>query len=175
MPIDISGPETTAPRQPAFRKETRAVALPIACGLGLAAIALTFTAFNSETVVATGFERAFAALQKPAIKVATRAYDGIAGSEEFWLRSNANANLVKAVAVGQEITLAANGTERHLTITGVTDADDTITHIQTSASRALLITCREGDADTSREIRFRLDANHIIELPAGPIATQRAL
>lgn len=170
MPIDTATPMNTAPS-----KEPRAVTLPLACGLGMAAIALTFTTFNSETAVTTGFERAFAALQKPAVKVATRAYDGIAGTEEFWLHSNANAHLVKAVAVGQEITLASNGTERRLTITSVTDADEAITHIQTAASHALLVTCREGDATTGREIRLRLDANQITELPAGSIATQRAL
>jgi hypothetical protein len=170
MPIDTATPMNTAPR-----REPRAVTLPLVCGLGMAAIALTFTTFNSETAVTTGFERAFAALQKPTVKVATRAYDGIAGTEEFWLRSNANAHLVKAVAVGQEITLASNGTERRLTITSVADADEAITHIQTAASRALLVTCREGDASTGHEIRFRLDANQITELPATPIATQRAL
>jgi hypothetical protein len=170
MPIDSSSSKSTAPR-----KETRAVAFPVACGLGMAAIALTFTAFNSEAVVATGFERAFAALQKPAVKIDGRAYDGIAGTEEYWLRPVANANLVKALTVGQEFTLAAGGSERRLTITNVAATDDAITHIQTAAGRALLVTCREGDASTGREIRFRLDANQITELPAGALATQRIL
>ena len=171
--------DTATPTITARRTEHRAVKMPIACGLGMAAIVMTFTSFNSETVVATGFERAFAALQKPIIKLTSRSYDGIAGSEEFWLRSNPNASLVKAVAVGQELTLAANGTERRLTITSVSDADNAITHIQTAASRALLVTCREGDASSGREIRFRLDANHIVELPAGtsdtsPVTTSAA-
>ncbi len=171
MPINTAIPKATVPR-----KESRAVSLSsLACGLGMAAVALTFTSFNSETVVATGFERAFAALQKPAIKIAARADDGIAGTEEFWLRPVTNANLVKALTIGQEITLATGGTERRLTITNVAAADDAITHIQTSAGRALLVTCREGDASTGREIRFRFDAHQITELPAGSAATQRTL
>lgn len=173
MPMDTATPKTTVP----FKgpKKGPMAAAQLACGAGLAAFALTFTSFNSETLVATGFEKAFAALHTPADKVSGRAYDGIAGSEEFWLRSRANAHLIKAVAVGQHITLAANGTERHLTITSVADADDAITHIQTSPHRALLVTCREGDAVSGREIYFRLDANQITELPTAPVASQRAL
>ncbi|MEQ1694904.1 MAG: hypothetical protein ABL901_03595 [Hyphomicrobiaceae bacterium] len=170
MPIDSTTQSSTAPR-----KGARAVALPVACGLGMAVIALIFTTFNSEKVVATGFERAFAALQKPTVNAVGRAYDGIAGTEEFWLQPIKNGNLVKAVAVGQQITVAANGTERRLTITNIDEAGDAMTHIQTSASRALLVTCREGDATTGRVIRFRLDANQFTELPAGAITTQRTL
>lgn len=169
MPMDTASPKKSAPY-----KGPKAVAQAL-CGVGLAAIALTYPTLNSETIVTSGFERAFAALQTPATKVSGRAYDGVVGSEEFWLRSNANANLINAVAVGQQITLAANGTERHLTITSVADADDAITHIQTSPLRALLVTCREGDAVSGREIYFRLDANQITELPVAPIASQRAL
>lgn len=171
MPFD-----STSTTSSAHHQERRTLALPLTCGLGMAALALTFLTFNSEAVVATGFERAFTALQKPATRGPTRSFDGIAGTEEFWLQPVIATNLVKAVAVGQEITIAANnGTQRRLTITSVDDSGDAITHIQTSASRALLITCREGDASTGREIRFRLDANQITEMPAGAIATQRTL
>lgn len=171
MPIDNS-----ATSKPAVNS-SRSVVAPAAFGLGLALAALTITAFNAETVVATGFERAFADLQKSTAQVATRAYDGVSGSEEFWLRNEANANLVKAVTVGRHLTLSANGTERRLVITGVSDADDTVTHIQTPGNRALLVTCREGDDTNAREVLFRLDSGQMTELPASgtPSARQRAL
>jgi hypothetical protein len=157
----------------------RAAVMPLSCGLGLALMALTVTGFSSEAVVATGFERAFADLHKPlagkpATALASRAFDGISGSEEFWLRSQADAMLVKAVAVGQHLTVSVNGTERRLIITGVTDADDGVTHIQTPGNRALLVTCREGEAMTGRVVRFRLDAGQIVELP-DTATSQRAL
>lgn len=148
-------------------------------GIGFTAIAglaIVVGAINSEALVSSAFDRAFAALDKPATKAASRTFDGIAGSEDFWLRAE-NANIVKTLAVGQKITLNANGLERLLTITGVSDAADAVTHIQTTADKAriLLITCREGDARTGREVRLRLEAGQIAEVPAGATAAPRAL
>lgn len=160
MPFD------TATSDMLVKSEPRTVVLPLAAGLGLSLIALAALAFNSETVVATGFERAFAGLQKPSPDLTARAFDGVSGSEEFWLRSQADALLVKAVSVGQHLTVSSNGTERRLIITSVADADNAVTHIQTPGNRALLVTCREGDVRTGREVRFRLDAGQIVELPA---------
>lgn len=142
--------------------------------VGLAAMVLTLGAFNSEVVVANAFERAFAALEKPVARAAPTAYDGVAGTEEFWLHAQGNANVVNAVAVGQQITLTANGTQRRLTITDVSEAGDAVTHIETGGSetaggraRILLVTCREGDAKTGHEVRLRLDAGFAAEEPAG--------
>lgn len=173
MPFD------TATTNPPVKSQRRTVVFPVTISLCMALAALTAAAFNSETIVATGFERAFANLQKPSAQVSARAYDGVSGSEEFWLRSQADAMLIKAVAVGNHLTVSANGTERHLIITSVADADDAVTHIQTAGNRALLVTCREGDGRTGREVYFRLDAGQIVELPQTkaptPAPTQRAL
>ena len=163
------------PTEPANRS-TAALRL---AGVGIAAIgglAIIFGAVNSDALVSSAFDRAFAALDQPATKVASRTFDGIAGSEDFWLRAE-NANIVKTIAVGQKITLNANGLERLLTITGVSDAADAVTHIQTTADKArtLLITCREGDARTGREVRLRLEAGQIAEVSADAATAPRAL
>ena len=129
------------------------------------ALALAINATSSDTVITSGFERAFAALGQPAKTLPAKPYDGIAGTEDFWLRAPAGDQIVKAMAIGQEITLSGRGSERHLTITDVRDAGDAETHIDTTGygARVLLITCREGDAKTGREIRLRLDAGRITE------------
>ena len=143
------------------------------CAFAIAAtgaLALAINATSSETVIASGFERAFAALGQPVKALPSKTFDGIAGTEDFWLRAPAGgqivkAQIVKAMAIGQEITLSGRGSERRLTITDVRDAGDAETHIDTTGygARVLLITCREGDAGTGREIRLRLDAGRITE------------
>jgi len=183
-------PFQTAPIHSPVKNQRHKALIPGTFGVGLALIALTTIATNSETIVASGFERAFANLQNPPARTVARAYDGVSGTEEFWLRSHADALLVKAVAVGNHLTVsAADGAERRLIITSVANADDGVTHIQTAGNRALLITCREGHDSTSREVQFRLDAGQIVEIPqphasqsqtaqphaSSPVATQRAL
>ena len=143
-------------------------ALPVLCAFAIAAtgaLALAINATSSDTVIASGFERAFAALGQPAKSFAAKRFDGIAGTEDFWLRAPVGDQIIKAMAIGQEITLSGRGSERRLTITDVRDAGDAETHIDTTGygARVLLITCREGDATTGREIRLRLDAGRISE------------
>jgi hypothetical protein len=150
-------------------------AAPLLCAAAIAstgALAVVFNATNSDTVIASGFNRAFAALGQPSWMTAAKNYDGLSGSEDFWLRTTANDQIVKAMAVGGQITLAGRGQDRLLTITDVRDAGDAETYIDTTAvgARALLITCREGDAQTGREIRLRLEAGRIVELPASQVA-----
>jgi hypothetical protein len=139
-------------------------------GLVLAAVALTGAAgtIDSEHMLARAFDRAFAAKPVTAAAPAKRAYDGIAGSEEFWLRAEGNVSLLTAVAVGQQLTLTANGSERHMTITDVRRADEDTTHIDTSPpGRAVLfVTCREGEAGQAREIRLRLESDQMTTSPA---------
>jgi len=178
-------PFQTVSTQSPVKNQRRWALVPGASGLGLALIVLTTVATNSEAIVASGFERALANLETPTAQTVARAYDGVSGTEEFWLRSHADALLVKAVAVGNHLTVpAANGAERRLVITSVANADDGVTHIQTAGNRALLITCREDHDSTSREVQFRLDAGQIIELPqphapqtrsSQPAAIQRVL
>lgn len=144
---------------------------PLLCLSALAstgAVALTIGATSSDWVIATGFDRAFAALALPAGGAHHR-FDGVTGSEDDWLRTAANDRIVKAVSVGQQIILSNNGTERHLVITDVRDAGEAETHIDTAktSARALLITCREGAG--GREIRLRLQAGQISEAAADPV------
>jgi hypothetical protein len=142
------------------------------CTISAAALALVVTVTSSDTLVANAFEAAFAATAGhgsaggPEPRLATTAFDGRAGSEEFWLRAE-NANGLRVLKVGQQITLNANGQARHLRITNVSDAGDAMTHIQTTLrqARVLLLTCREGDAQSGRDIALRLEAGQIIEVP----------
>jgi hypothetical protein len=151
------------------------VATPLLCAAAIATTGVTavvVNAMSSETVIASGFDRAFAALGQPARTTLAKSYDGVSGSEDFWLRTAANRQIVKAMAVGGQITIAGHGHDRLLTITDVRDAGDAETHIDTTGfgARVLLITCREGDAQTGREIQLRLEAGRIVELPAPIVA-----
>ena len=153
----------TAPREPQ-RSVPVLSALVILC---CATTAAAFGLIGSEAVLSTGFDRAFASL---GVKVSAthRRYDGIAGTEEFWLSSVSDPNVVKAVSVGQILKLSSGGTERQMTITGVEDAAEAVTHIETgeASARVWLITCREGDAASGREIRLRLESGTIREIPS---------
>jgi len=129
-----------------------------------AGVAVTVSALNSDTVIALGFDRALAALPQTSPPARAAPFDGVAGTEDYWLRAPGNANIVQAVSVGQQIRLTDNGTVRHLTITSVRDGGDAQTHIDTSPVRArvALITCREEA--TGRETRLRLEGGHIREI-----------
>ena len=138
---------------------------------GAAAFALTIV--NSDAVISRGFERAFTALRTaPVVEPAkAKPYDGVAGTEEFWLRSRNNGQFIKAVAVGNEITLTGGGFERHMTITDVREMVEAETHITTSGvDPVLLLTCREGDEKTGHQIRLRIEAGRIVEVPANRMA-----
>lgn len=149
---------------------------PLAATSGLLAATLGFVTFNSDALLSRGFERAFAALERPASQVPSRTLDGIAGTEEFWLRAQANANIVKAVAVGQHLTLTVHGTQRHLTITHISETNAGFTHIEPTDARAggLVVTCREGDEITGREVRFRVGPDMFVELPTPASTTPSA-
>ena len=163
------------PNGPALYSMTRTVTTRAAAAVGAA---LTITSLgvgsnlaNSDVVIERGFERAFAALAPSATAVQPRPYDGISGSEDFWLRTGVNADgIVKAVSIGGEITLTEHGSERHMTIMAVREAGDAETHIDTAAASepVLLLTCREGDTKTGREIRLRLESGRIHEVAGGP-------
>lgn len=139
----------------------------LAASAGLTLIA---AGFDSDAVIAHGFDRAFALLANPSLSAP--AFDGVAGTEDDWLGSPASNEIVKVVAIGQEIRLSGNGIQRRLTITSVRDAGDAATHIDTSvvSSRVLLITCREGDDASGREIRLKLEGGRVSEIAADPIA-----
>ena len=142
--------------------------LPALAGLGFAAsvsLALAFVAMNSELLIANGFERAFASLDAP-LPPARRAYDGIVGSEDFWLRSNANVGVIKAAAVGQRIAFDFNGVARDLVILDVREGSDAITYIDTAGGRdrVLMITCRDLQAPSSGILQLRLEAGRIVEV-----------
>ena len=151
----------------------RGVAAMVCCGVIAASAGLvaTLTSFNGDAVIARGFERAFASIANQAAPAP--AFDGVAGTEDDWLRSTAGNGIVKAVAIGEVIHLSDNGTERRLTITNVRDAGDAATHIDTSpvSSRVLLIACREGDEASHREIRLKLEGGRISVVAADPISS----
>ncbi len=153
--------------------------------LGLGALsgltlALAISA-TSETLVASAFDAAFAARIAPEslptpTTTAAAALNGIAGTEDFWLRANVTNN-PRTLVVGQRITLHANGQPRQLQITSVTDAGDAFTHIQTTGqtARVLMITCREGDEKSGRDVSLRLEAGQIVEMPSSQTPSARAL
>ena len=164
--------QTTDPAGRSAGKSRRFVAI-LAGGVIAASAGLTLigASVDSDAVIARGFERAFAVLDNRSAPA--RGFDGVAGTEDDWLRSIAGNEIVKVVAIGQEIRFSGNGIQRRLTITSVRDAGDAGTHINTSAvsSPVLLITCREGDDASSREIRLRLEGGHVSEVAADPIAS----
>jgi hypothetical protein len=151
--------------------------LPVLLGFGavLASSGMGLQLGDSDQVIARGFERAFASNAAPRVAAPVRRYDGVSGTEDFWLRTGGNEAVVKAVAIGGEITLSGQGSERRMTITAVREVGDVETHIETVASVApvLLLTCREGDAKTGRDIKLRLEAGRLSEEPVGRV--QRAL
>lgn len=147
-------------------------------GLGFAAsagLALAFASFNSEALVSNGFERAFATLDMPLPPAAHRAYDGVVGSEDFWLRSAGDPAIIKA-AVGQNITLHTAVGERSLIILDVRDGSDNVTHIDTARNddRVLLITCRDVQARGGEIVHLRLEAGQLVVV-ADDLGTGRAL
>ena len=171
MPSVRFTPVSTPPRRLAF--------VPALAGLGFAAaltagLLVAFGALNSEALVARGFERAFASLDMP-LPLTGHPYDGIAGSEDYWLRSNANVGLIKAAAVGQNIKFGDHGVERNLIIIDIRDGGDAVTHIDTAdgSERVLLITCRDTRLPAAGIVLLRLEAGRIIEIAAD--ATANAL
>ena len=142
--------------------------------MAAAGLALSLNAVSSDAMIAQGFDRAFATLaasQSPAAHIAP-AFDGLAGSEDDWLRSSSNHEIVKVVSIGQQIRIQDKGAERQLVITGVRDGGDAETHIDTSSSspRVQLITCRDDSEPQGREIRLRLEGGRISEVAADPVA-----
>lgn len=104
------------------------------------------TGLDAERLVTAAFDRAFevdghkqriAAAQRPN----TRAYDGLAGSESFWL-GLANPDVARTVAVGQPLFLraAAGHTSRRLIVTEVRElarsGNAGETHIDTRGEHA---------------------------------------
>ena len=170
--------EPTAPlsKGVVLRRRKPARSLPVVFGFSavIASSAMGLQLGNSDQVIAHGFERAFASHGTPRL-ASVRQYDGVSGTEDFWLRAGGDQAMVRAVAIGGEITLTAQGSERRMTITSVREVGDAETHIETAAATAsvLLVTCREGDAKTGRDIKLRLEAGHIREVPAELL--QRAL
>jgi hypothetical protein len=82
---------------------------------------VTLAAFDTDALVATAYDRAFVgrlASSGVAIAPAPRAYDGVAGSEAFWL-SMADPDVVRAHAVGHVVTLSVDGVERRLVLLDV--------------------------------------------------------
>lgn len=171
--------EPTAPlnRRFASGRFRSARSLPVLLGLGavVASSGMSLQLADSDQVIASGFERAFASNAAPRAAAPVRRYDGVSGTEDFWLRVGGNEAVVKAVAIGGEITLSGQGSERRMTITAVREVGDVETHIETAANVApvLLLTCREGDAKTGRDIKLRLEAGRLREEPVAPV--QRAL
>lgn len=153
------------------------VGLAVTASLG---VALTVSTLSSDNLVYGGFERAFAsrAGADDARQDARRAstYDGIAASEDFWLKVAAGeqANVVTAVAVGREITVTNADGQRRLTVTNVRDVTQAATHISTrdGATRVLFLTCRETDAGALREIRLIMDEDGI--QPTAPLSVPAA-
>lgn len=135
----------------------------IACAALAACIglALNVSTLSSDSIVFGGFERAFASREATQGVRQTKAYDGIAASEDFWLHVAADdqAKAMNAVAVGHEITVTNADGQLRLTVTDVRDASQTATHItnRDGAGRVLFLTCREADADNVREIRLIMD------------------
>jgi hypothetical protein len=156
----------TRVRAHSSRGRTYASVLGLSALVATGAVAVMFDGMNSDTVIATGFDRAFASSGRITAPVVAKAYDGISGSEDFWLRTSGNEQAVKAVAIGSEITLSDQGAERRLTITEVREVGDAQTHISTAAHVApvLLLTCREGDAKTGRSVQLRLESGRIKEV-----------
>jgi hypothetical protein len=139
--------------------------LGVSAVAALSATVVFLDIMGSDRVIANGFERAFASTNRLAVVELGKPFDGISGSEDFWLRAQTNLS-VKSVAVGNEITLSGNGLKRTLTVTDVHEAGDAETHITTDAHRvpALLLTCREGDATSGRNIQLRFEGGRIREI-----------
>jgi hypothetical protein len=156
-------------------KPARSLPVLLVLGAVVASSGIGLQLADSDQVIARSFERAFATSAAPRVAASVRRYDGVSGTEDFWLRTGGNEAVVKAVAIGGEITLSGQGSERRMTITSVREVGDAETHIETAASVApvLLLTCREGDAKTGRDIKLRLEAGRLREEPVGHV--QRAL
>jgi hypothetical protein len=163
-------PDASTPRRNAIAQALTGAGFIVSAGLVLA-----FLSLNSEALVSKGFERAFASLDLPHPPAAHRPYDGLVGSEDFWLRSAANPALIKA-AVGQNITLSTAGGERRLVILDVREGGDSITHIDTARTdeRVLLITCRDVQARDGGIVHLRLEAGLLAEV-VDDIGTGRTL
>ena len=157
------------PSQSRVRAQKARSAIPAFCAVATALAGTAVFAGNmtiSDSFIARGFEKGFASTNAVAVGVRVKPYDGVSGSEDFWLRATAVDHVVRVVAVGHEITLSGKGPERRMTITDMREVGDAETHIETAArpEPVLLLTCREGDLKTGREIRLRLEAGRIREV-----------
>jgi hypothetical protein len=139
-------------------------------GLALAAggaLAVGVLTLSPDVIVASSFDRVLNRLEVVATAVSRRApYDGISGSEEFWL-GIANPDIVKTVAVGQPLIIRSGSTERRLVITDVREttvrevpvAATEETHIATAypgSARVFDIICRDTRNPTVGEIHLKL-------------------
>jgi hypothetical protein len=161
-------PIVSAPTARTAARTTRFGALATSVAFGTAALGTAVcVSLSSEAVVATAFQRALAALDQSSTLPVRRTLDGVSGSEEFWLSATADQRVVRAMSVGQHIMLDAGGAKRQLTITDVRDQGEAATHIDTAGGvRVIWLTCREGEGAATREIRLRIEAGRIVELPA---------
>jgi hypothetical protein len=145
-----------------------------ACGLA-AIVAAGLFSVNSDAVVAGGFEQALASLRTaPAKVVPARGYDGVSGSEEFWLTASLPQGAFETVAVGRQIMLDSNGAKRRFTVTEVEDVSGDVTRIDVGAepNRVLAVTCVDGESETGGEVQVRFLLESRTLAATGP---QRAL
>ncbi len=126
-----------------------------AVGLGAAAVSLG----NGEAVVERGFQRAIAGMDNASTH--GKVLPVVAGSEEFWLTHvvhDAGAT-TKPVAVGDRITLGANGSQRVLNVVTIDRLDSQVLPISSERpTPMLLVTCRDEANPQARPIRFLVEA-----------------
>lgn len=139
--------------------------------LGLATViaaVVTLALPTGEAALRSSFESALKSspFEQPRLASAPP----VAGSEDYWLsalsndavRSDANAPLVKTLAIGDEIDLTVGGQRRTYEVQTVSEFAPKLTTIDTAGGqgRVVLVTARDKKMPAERAIRFLLEVGN---------------
>ncbi len=136
---------------------------PIASLLPTAALLCSVGAADPDSIVTTAFSTA---LHNPAATAGapSRQDDGIAGTEEYWLKSSRSgavspAFLVEDVSPGDRLTLTSSVGRQVLEVVSIEDPSaGSATRIDTSdwTTRHLVVVCRDTANPAALLYRFRI-------------------
>lgn len=135
------------------------------------------TTTNSETLLQTSFDSAFA--KQPAASAQIAKSAPVAGSEEFWLSAipgDPATALTKTVAAGDKISMTFGGVARTLEVASVAEFEPSVTAVETAktSGRLVLVTAKDIAKPDANLVRFVIE----VETPAAATitgATPRAL
>jgi hypothetical protein len=150
------------------RHELRPFWIGLSAGVAVAALASAVCFANSETVLRSSFATALTHSGQLQTKDVASAAP-ISGSEEFWLSAmrGDNSSPVKAVSVGDQISLSLSGHQRRFEVASVSEFTPKVTQIDTSAtpSHFVLVTARDASDPAAPPVRFIME----IEQSGAPI------